>query len=65
MTASTAADRAEREFARQIEREGFPDYGIRCKHGIQGGLHCEWCGNPDKLPKSEQLSGIPRKKVVS
>jgi hypothetical protein len=49
-----------REFNRQLQAEGFPDWGIRCKHGVQGGLYCEWCGNPDKLPRSKQISGVPR-----
>lgn len=49
-----------RAFARQLEREGFPDWGVRCKHGMQGGLWCEWCGNPDRLPAAEKLRGTPR-----
>jgi hypothetical protein len=58
------SDRKERkavsDFAKQIEREGWPDWGVRCKHGVQGGLHCEWCGPVDALPVSEKLSGRPR-----
>ena len=51
---------AERRFTRQLEQEGWPDYGIRCKHGMQGGLICEWCGDPDKLPADQKLRGVPR-----
>lgn len=52
---------AVRRFARQIEEEGYPDYGVRCKHGVQGGLTCEWCGNPDRLPRDQQILGVPRR----
>lgn len=53
--------RAEREFTRQIERDGWPDWGARCKHGVQGGLYCGFCESwVDQLPSDQKLSGVPR-----
>ena len=62
MHESAAAPKREqaaiRRFARQIEQDGgYPSRGCYCKHGVQGGLFCEWCHWVDRLPDAEKLRG--------